>query len=230
METYTREWLEQNGYDGLYCVEGDPCGCENSDLEPCLDDGQSGCKPGYKKFCPTPGHENEWAIWSDNEPKTEEDFKRIGFDFSTEEREPIISRSMIKWEGIHGSVGGVYMFFLNAFMWPLTSNKWRVLFKGKYHECESLEAAYKKADELYQDWLTAANLISQDQIFSCEKCGDSGKKLPEKCPEGCQYETVCEANYCVRNEPCPCLEKPYSIRSIINRVKERNNIGEGDQQ
>jgi hypothetical protein len=47
--TLIKQYLEENGYDGLYSIDGE-CGCENSDLFPCgyrPDD----CTPGYKVPC-----------------------------------------------------------------------------------------------------------------------------------------------------------------------------------
>jgi hypothetical protein len=71
--------LFEQGYGGLYCVEGDPCGCELSDLYPCESGPTAECKPGYKIYHPT--KKEMWAIWETNEPKTKEDFKQIGIDF-----------------------------------------------------------------------------------------------------------------------------------------------------
>ncbi len=55
-----REYLKQNGYDGL---AGDDCGCEVDDLQPCCSDCGS-CEPGYKvpcSDCPADG-DCEWHM------------------------------------------------------------------------------------------------------------------------------------------------------------------------
>lgn len=41
------EELKKDGYDGLYCPEGN-CACELGDLHPCGEYTEE-CKPGYKK-------------------------------------------------------------------------------------------------------------------------------------------------------------------------------------
>jgi len=40
------KYLKENGYDGLYNLNGE-CGCEIDDLIPCMDY-CGDCKPGYK--------------------------------------------------------------------------------------------------------------------------------------------------------------------------------------
>jgi hypothetical protein len=58
-----KEYLERNGFDGLWSE--DDCGCENSDLFPCEGEYGSGipdCKPGYKSKCPEDCGEHEWHI------------------------------------------------------------------------------------------------------------------------------------------------------------------------
>ena len=44
-----REWLEANGYDGLFSAEYE-CGCVIGDIASCGDIGGS-CEAGYKAFC-----------------------------------------------------------------------------------------------------------------------------------------------------------------------------------
>lgn len=45
------EWLEKNGYDGLYAPAYGDCACLISDLMPC--EGEVGdCIAGYKRKCP----------------------------------------------------------------------------------------------------------------------------------------------------------------------------------
>lgn len=73
----SRTALEEAGFDGLYCVAGDPCGCENSDLAPCGEGPSLECKPGYKHLNPLPGHENEWAIFSSKIPPREDDWRGL---------------------------------------------------------------------------------------------------------------------------------------------------------
>ena len=60
------EWLEQNGYSGLF-EEGFECGCEISDLMPC-DMPCDKCSPGYKVICPK-GHEYDFMIVADKNNK-----------------------------------------------------------------------------------------------------------------------------------------------------------------
>lgn len=45
-----KEYLEKNGFDGLYSDDGD-CGCEVSDLMPCESDDCMSCNAGYKHPC-----------------------------------------------------------------------------------------------------------------------------------------------------------------------------------
>lgn len=45
-----RQYLEANGYDGLY-FPGE-CACKKDDLFPCGDPHMSECLPGYLKSCP----------------------------------------------------------------------------------------------------------------------------------------------------------------------------------
>ena len=74
-----REWLGENGYDGLTSGE---CGCEASDLFPCMDACQS-CMAGHKepcdpKSCPVDGA-CDWHIVSGlrgREPKSIRDYVR----------------------------------------------------------------------------------------------------------------------------------------------------------
>jgi hypothetical protein len=42
-----KQWLEQNGYDGLYS-DSLGCGCELSELCPCEGESIKDCGPGYK--------------------------------------------------------------------------------------------------------------------------------------------------------------------------------------
>jgi len=49
-----RDWLQANGYDGLY--EPGECACETDDLFPCgMPEIQVHCQPGVKYPCPGPG-------------------------------------------------------------------------------------------------------------------------------------------------------------------------------
>jgi len=44
-----KNFLEENGYDGLYCYY---CACKIDDLMPCEEEGIPDCKPGYVQKCP----------------------------------------------------------------------------------------------------------------------------------------------------------------------------------
>ena len=44
----TKQYLKENGYDGLYCEN--ECGCGIEDLAPC-DGPIHSCRPGYKVSC-----------------------------------------------------------------------------------------------------------------------------------------------------------------------------------
>ena len=62
-----KDYLVRNEFDGLYNGHND-CGCEVSDLSPCMDGMGDRCQPGYKALC-TPecdhdfGHEpGQWHI------------------------------------------------------------------------------------------------------------------------------------------------------------------------
>ena len=44
IKSIVKEYLEQNGYDGLY--QDDNCACQNSDIMPC-DEPYPDCKAGY---------------------------------------------------------------------------------------------------------------------------------------------------------------------------------------
>ena len=47
-EEVVREYLIAHGFDGLFCVEGDPCGCVLADLAPC-EDITDECIAGYRR-------------------------------------------------------------------------------------------------------------------------------------------------------------------------------------
>ncbi len=44
-----KEWLEKNGYEGLYSVDAD-CGCKLDDLMPCGEPGMN-CRAGHVVPC-----------------------------------------------------------------------------------------------------------------------------------------------------------------------------------
>ncbi len=46
VEDIVIEHLKNNGYDGLFNIEADACGCSISDLAPC-DEMSAECQPGY---------------------------------------------------------------------------------------------------------------------------------------------------------------------------------------
>jgi len=60
-----REWLYNNGYDGLY--DEYECGCELEDLMPCGRPNPD-CMPGYKVVCPK-GHGFDFMITGDKSKK-----------------------------------------------------------------------------------------------------------------------------------------------------------------
>ena len=65
-----KEWLEKNGYDGIYCIG--ECACLKNDLMPC--DGYSAdCKPGYKRDAI--GEEKEAYDWMMEATKNEKEIK-----------------------------------------------------------------------------------------------------------------------------------------------------------
>ena len=74
-----REWLDENGYDGLY-VSG-TCACDLSDLAPCGEGPSSDCKPGYKHFDPRPEHKKcgDWAIFSSKDEPDFDDWDHVGY-------------------------------------------------------------------------------------------------------------------------------------------------------
>lgn len=45
-----RDYLKAHGFDGLWCCEGDPCGCALEDLAPCGEMSEE-CRTGYLKPC-----------------------------------------------------------------------------------------------------------------------------------------------------------------------------------
>ena len=57
-----KEWLENNGYDGLY-YDGE-CGCMLDDLAPCCGDEIMDCQAGYKTKCTNNGCDGacDWHI------------------------------------------------------------------------------------------------------------------------------------------------------------------------
>ena len=79
MEFKGKKWLEESGYDGLYCVAGDPCGCENRDIAPCGEGPSSECKPGYKYFDPRKGKEGRWAIFGQKGKPGLEEWESIDY-------------------------------------------------------------------------------------------------------------------------------------------------------
>lgn len=74
-----REWLKENGYDGLY---SDQCACKQDDLFPCGGEYIQDCKAGYFSKCnPDCDHEGYepddpdcWHIQS-NKPETDTEKK-----------------------------------------------------------------------------------------------------------------------------------------------------------
>jgi hypothetical protein len=60
-EMVVRQYLEANGFDGLY--HPGECACKKEDLFPCGDPHMAYCKPGYLAPCP-PGEcgEHDWHI------------------------------------------------------------------------------------------------------------------------------------------------------------------------
>jgi hypothetical protein len=64
-----RQWLEENGYDGLYSPAGE-CGCPAEELAPCCE-AWDDCEPGYRRDC-GPG-KYDWVIQATRpEPKGEQ--------------------------------------------------------------------------------------------------------------------------------------------------------------
>jgi hypothetical protein len=53
-----KEYLEKNGYDGLFNVDGE-CGCEINNLNPC-GECLADCEPGYKHE--DKSGEHDWLI------------------------------------------------------------------------------------------------------------------------------------------------------------------------
>ena len=60
-----RHWLKANGYDGLGCFDGDPCGCVLDDLISCDECFCPDCSPGY--LGPDPSGDCDWLIYLSNE-------------------------------------------------------------------------------------------------------------------------------------------------------------------
>ena len=63
------QWLKANGYDGLYCVEGDVCGCRADDMAIRCDGIYLDCQPGYEG--PDPSNEGGWSIYDDKKQAEE---------------------------------------------------------------------------------------------------------------------------------------------------------------
>lgn len=61
-----RQYLESNGYDGLY--DAGECACKRDDLAPCGNIGHD-CMPGYLSACDC-GDEHDWHIGPTKEPQT----------------------------------------------------------------------------------------------------------------------------------------------------------------
>ena len=61
-----RQYLESNGYDGLY--DDGECACKRDDLAPCGSIGHD-CMPGYLTACDC-ADEHDWHIGPEKEPKS----------------------------------------------------------------------------------------------------------------------------------------------------------------
>ena len=75
-----KERLEAEGFSGLVAPCGD-CGCEVADLAPCNSD-FSQCEPGYKHTAPqgsTIFSGEDWAIWKQKEPPTDEQWATVSY-------------------------------------------------------------------------------------------------------------------------------------------------------
>jgi hypothetical protein len=55
-----KEYLVQNGYDGL-CNDAGECGCLVEDLFPCCE-ADIHCEPGHKAPCPSTCGDHDWHI------------------------------------------------------------------------------------------------------------------------------------------------------------------------
>ena len=63
-----KNWLTENGYDGL-CSSGGECACDVDDFVPCGAD-PSNCEPGHKAECDcAEEHSFHIVIPSEGEPK-----------------------------------------------------------------------------------------------------------------------------------------------------------------
>lgn len=72
-----REYLQQNGYDGLVC-DDDDCACSIEDLAPCVSNLGRGvfecralfdCQPGYKVICDNHCSKNDYCLSNDKDEK-----------------------------------------------------------------------------------------------------------------------------------------------------------------
>jgi hypothetical protein len=58
------KYLEDNGYDGLFSVEGDGCACRRDALMPCKCEWEplTDCEAGYLRPCPKECREHDFHI------------------------------------------------------------------------------------------------------------------------------------------------------------------------
>ena len=69
-------WLRTSRFDGLVsCDRG--CGCALGDLAPC-GSVPCDCEPAFRHEDVRPGHEGEWAMFSQKAPPTPEQWEAIG--------------------------------------------------------------------------------------------------------------------------------------------------------
>jgi hypothetical protein len=148
----------------------------------------------------------------------------------------------IEWKKLSASNGDSYIGYIRGLRIAdimEIAGEYHLMFYEQWHDhpdsgmlhFPTLEEAKAKAEQLFKEWKEAAGLVSLSEIYSCDKCGDSGRsKVCPKCDSGNIKELVvggtdqCEDCMVVFTPTytydCDCLKDSHSLASI-NRATQQ---------